>query len=139
MQQNYYSMNILWILALSCAKAAVILLVIAIKPLRAFRLTAYGLLGLTAVWSLGSLFVFALQCSPDRWALGPGDGNTCVDQKLMQIIVRIVDIVIDLAIVVLPAFMMQSVQVSQSKKMMVVVLFAVRLRQAYKTHSLPSG
>jgi hypothetical protein len=131
-------MNILWLLALSCAKAAVVLLIIAIKPLRAFRLAAYGLLGVTALWGLGSLFVFALQCSPDRWALGPGDGNTCVDQHLMQIVVRIVDIAIDLAIIVLPGFMMQSVQVSQSKKLMVILLFAVRLAYA-PFYLLPSS
>lgn len=120
-------MNILWVLALTCAKAAVILLIIAIKPQRFLQLTAYGLLAVTVLWGLASTFILAFQCNPDRWALGPNKENTCVDQHMMQVVVRVFDIAIDLAIVILPGVMMRSVQTSPGKKIVVILLFATRL------------
>lgn len=120
-------MTIMWVLALTCAKAAVILLIITIRPQRALQRIAYGLLGATGLWGVSSTLAVALQCSPDRWALGPSEENTCVDQHMVQVIVRIVDIAIDLAIVLLPGVIMRSVQTTPDKKLIVILLFATRL------------
>lgn len=121
----------LLILSLACAKAAVTLLVIAIKPLRLVMYACYAMLGLIAVWAVAGVFVLAFQCSgPDRWVLGPTSGpnaETCIDQYAMQIALRAIDIATDVGIVLLPGFMMRSVQVSVGKRWIVVVLFATRL------------
>ncbi|OCT54487.1 hypothetical protein CLCR_00856 [Cladophialophora carrionii] len=125
----FFASNILLILALAGAKAAVTLLVIAIKPLRFVMLACYALLGLIAVWAVAGVFVLGFQCSgPDRWVLGPSSGpETCIDQYAMQVALRTVDIATDVGIVLLPAVMMRSVQVSAAKRWVVVLLFAVRL------------
>ncbi|OAL30249.1 hypothetical protein AYO20_08823 [Fonsecaea nubica] len=126
----FFASNILLILALACAKAAVTLLIIAIKPLRAIMFACYGMLGCIALWGVVSVFVVAFQCSPNRWSLGPSSGpdaQTCIDQYAMQVAVRAVDIAIDVGIVLLPALMMRSVQVPNAKRWMVVTLFAIRL------------
>lgn len=59
--------------------------------------------------------------------MGPNASNTCVSQRAMQITIRSIDALIDVAIVLLPIFMMQSVQTSFSKKLWVVALFATRM------------
>jgi hypothetical protein len=127
----FYASNILLILSLACAKAAVTLLVIAIKPLRFVMYACYGMLGLIGVWALASVLVLGLQCSaPNRWALGPTSGpnaETCIDQYAMLVAIRVIDIGIDVGIILLPGLMMRSVQVSANKRWMVVMLFATRL------------
>ena len=129
--QLFYASNILLILALACAKAAVTLLVIAIKPLRYVMWACYAMLGLIAVWAVAGVFVLALQCSgPNRWVLGPASGSngeTCIDQHAMLIALRVIDIATDVGIVLLPGLMMWGVQVSAQKRWVVVLLFAVRL------------
>lgn len=120
-------MNILLVLSLASAKAALTLLVIAIIPPTPLRQAAYGVLGVTAFWGITSAFALGFQCSPDRWALGPAEGNTCVNQYTLQASIKGVDVAIDIAIILLPIFMMRSVQVSQRKRIMVMVLFSIRL------------
>ncbi|EXJ65321.1 hypothetical protein A1O7_01662 [Cladophialophora yegresii CBS 114405] len=125
----FFASNILLILALASAKAAVTLLVIAIKPLRFVMLACYAMLGLIAVWAVAGVFVLGFQCSaPHRWVLGPGSGpETCIDQYAMQVALRAIDIATDVGIVLLPAFMMRSVQVATAKRWVVVLLFGIRL------------
>jgi hypothetical protein len=127
--QLFFASNILLVLALASAKAAVTLLIIAIKPLRFVMLACYAMLGLIAVWCVVGVFVLGFQCSgPDRWVLGPNSGpETCIDQYAMQVALRTIDIATDVGIVILPAFMMRSVQVNAGKRWMVILLFAIRL------------
>lgn len=120
-------MNILLVLSLACAKAAVTLLVAAITSSARLRQAAYGVLGVIAVWAIASTFALGFQCSPDRWALGPSEDNTCIDQYTLQASIRGVDIALDIAIIVLPIFMMRSVQVSQQKRLLVMLMFGTRL------------
>ena len=64
----------------------------------------------------------------NRWVLSPGSGpETCIDQYAMQVALRAIDVATDVGIVMLPGFMMKSVQVATGKKWMVVLLFAIRL------------
>jgi hypothetical protein len=115
------------VLSLACAKIAVTLLIISIKPLKVVMFASYGVVAFCALWGIASAVTLSLQCSPDRWALGPSDRNTCVEQHTMQIIIRACDIASDLAIVVLPIAMMQAVQTSTLKRTVVILLFALRI------------
>jgi hypothetical protein len=115
------------ILAVASAKAAVTLLVIAIKPLKNVMYGCYGMLGFIAVWAVASVFALAFQCSPNHWALGPSDTDTCVNQYALQVAIRSLDIASDVGIVLLPALMMRTVLVSRDKRWMVILLFSLRL------------
>ncbi|KAJ9656657.1 hypothetical protein H2198_004776 [Neophaeococcomyces mojaviensis] len=127
LSKDYFAANILLYPALVCAKATVILLIITIKPQRRVLLASQALLGVSIIWGLASVIAISLQCSPSRWVMGPNASNTCVSQRAMQITIRSIDALIDVAIVLLPIFMMQSVQTSFSKKLWVVALFATRM------------
>ena len=117
--------------ALAFAKASLTLMIIAIKPLRWVMLACYGMLVFISLWGIASIFALAFQCNPDRWSLAPNpDTNpqtTCVDQYTMQLAIRVLDIMSDVVLVVLPVFMMQAVQVTWRKRWLVIGLFALRL------------
>ena len=114
-------------MALASAKAAVTLLVIAIKPLKGVMFACYAMLAFIGLWGVASVFAVAFQCSPTRWVLGPSASHTCVDQYSMQVAIRALDILSDVGIVLLPALMMRTVQVNREKRLMVILLFSLRL------------
>jgi hypothetical protein len=90
-------------------------------------MTLYGVMGISALWGIASIFVVAFQCSPTRWALGPTSRDTCFDQAAAQIGIKAVDMATDVALAILPAIMMHNVQVSLDKRLMVVLMFGLRL------------
>lgn len=90
-------------------------------------MTLYGVMGISVVWAVASIFTVAFQCSPNRWVLGPTAENTCFDQAAAQIGIKAVDILTDLALSGLPALMMSNVQVSMEKRLVVVLMFGLRL------------
>jgi hypothetical protein len=90
----------------------------------------YGTLAFILTWGVASASVLALQCSPNRWALGPSSGpdpQTCIHQYAMQMTIRAMDIASDLVLVALPVCMMQTVQVGREKRQMVNMLFGLRI------------
>ena len=95
--------------------------------MRWVRISSYALLAISVLWSLAATFVVALQCSPTRWVLGPSGTDTCIDQHAAQIAIRVIDIVTDIALAILPAFMMAGLQTKFSIRLSVSLVFAVRL------------
>jgi len=123
--QAMYTANILLIVVLAAAKASVTHLIIAINPSRKLVYSCYGVLGLVGAWTIASIFALAFQCDlPHTWN---SKGNTCVDRFAMNVGVHALNIITDCIIVVIPFIMMQSVQVSMSKRFVVSGLFAARL------------
>lgn len=118
-------------MALAGTKASITLLIISIKPARPVLLACYGVLGVIGAWAVAGILGFAFQCSLNRpWVLGPNTAlgqETCVDQYALQLGLGAVNILTDLAIVALPFFMMQNVQVASTKRWMVSALFALRI------------
>lgn len=125
--QSYLTSSILLVLALACAKATVIVFIINIKPQRLVRLASFAILGASVLWGVASAIAIALQCGPNRWVMGPDSNNTCVNQRAMQVAIRASDALLDVAIVMLPVFMMVQVQTSSSKRFWVITLFATRI------------
>jgi hypothetical protein len=101
--------------------------VIAIKPRKTVLYASWGVLAFGVIWGIASSIAFALQCSPNRWAMGPSEENTCVDQYMLQIVVRSCDAANDLAIIALPIAMMRTVQTSRWKRWVVIGLFGLRV------------
>jgi hypothetical protein len=121
----------LLIAALAATKASITLLIISIKPSRPVMMACYGVLGVIGAWAIAGIVGFAFQCSlPRPWVLGPNTAlgqETCVDQYALQLGLGAVNVLTDLAIVALPFFMMQNVQVASTKRLMVSALFALRI------------
>lgn len=109
------------------SKIAVALLIIAVQPDERIAAAMYGLVGTIAVWGIAAVLVVALQCSPTRWSLGPTEENTCINQLSAQVGLRVVDIITDIALAVSPALMMIRVQMSMDKRLIVALMFGLRL------------
>lgn len=120
-----YAASMLVIGVLAASKASVTHLVIAINPSRKLVLACYGTLGLVLAWTIASVFALAFQCDlPQPWN---SKGNKCVDRFALNVGIHALNIFTDCVIVAIPFIMMQSVQVSMSKRFVVSGLFAARL------------
>lgn len=126
-RQYYYASNILLFLSLAASKCSIALLIITIQPDKRIGYAFYALMGLVVVWAIAAVFVTAFQCGPNRWVLGPTDTDTCIDQLSAQIAIRAVDIVTDIILAISPAFMMIKVQMSMDKRLVVALMFGLRL------------
>lgn len=125
--QYYYASNILLFLSLAASKCAIALLIITIQPNKRIGFAFYALMGFVVVWAIAAVLVAAFQCGPNRWVLGPTDTDTCIDQLSPQIAIRAIDIVTDIILAISPAFMMMKVQMSMDKRLVVALMFGLRL------------
>lgn len=125
--QGYYASNILLYLSLTCSKCSFALLVISIQPARWVCLSLYGALGLSVIWGVTAAFVMAFQCGPTRWDFGPRDETVCIDQFAAQAGLKLTDMLLDIALALLPTLMIIKVQVPTSKRVIVALIFGARL------------
>jgi hypothetical protein len=114
-------------LSLAASKCSVALLIIDIQPRRWITTTLYCILAIVISWAIAATFMIALQCGPNHWTLGPTSIDTCIDQFEAQVGLRVVDISTDVALTVLPAIMMAGVQVSTAKRLIVILMFGIRI------------
>jgi len=101
--------------------------VVAIKPKRWVAIALHGVIAVTAAWAIAAILTVALQCGPTRWVMGPTKDDTCIDQYSALIGLRVVDILTDLALSVLPAVMVSGIQMPLSKRLIVAFMFGLRV------------
>jgi hypothetical protein len=94
---------------------------------KVYKYAPQSVLIYTALWALASVFAVSFQCSPDRHALGPGNGTTCVDQFALHAGIRVTDAISEIAVVLLPIFVMWKLQTTLQKRLLVIALFSTRL------------
>lgn len=90
-------------------------------------ISLYTICAVSSIWAICAVVVTAMQCGPDRWALGPTDNNSCIDQYAAKLGLGLIDIATDIALAVLPGIMMLSVQVSWPKRATVASMFGLRI------------
>lgn len=129
-RQAYFAANLLLYPSIAASKASVALLVIAIKPKRWIVVALYGVIGIVVAWGIAGVLITALQCGPTRWTLGPTESDTCIDQYAAQLALKAVDMLTDVALSLLPAAMMATVQTAVEKRIIVALMFAFRLAYA---------
>jgi hypothetical protein len=96
-----------------------------LSPYRSVWILCQILLLVIALWTTSGIFALAFQCElPKPWISAPG---RCIDQQAMYIALDTINIITDVALVVLPIFMIWSVQTSLKTKLQVVGLFGVRI------------
>ncbi|KAK6369787.1 hypothetical protein LTS17_009237 [Exophiala oligosperma] len=120
-----YAGQLLTIFTLICAKLAVSRLILTIRPKQPVRLATYATEGIAILWAVTSIFALAFQCDvPNPWIQGPG---RCVNLKGLYYYVGIFNLLTDLALVILPVFVVSGLQLKMSKKLFVFSLFATRI------------
>ncbi|KAK6423102.1 hypothetical protein LTR95_016592 [Oleoguttula sp. CCFEE 5521] len=123
-----YATDIIMILALTAAKVSIIALITSIQPLKPVRVGCYVLLATVGIWCVSTTFALAFQCSlPQPWTTNDGTNSTCIQQLALQAYICILNILTDVAVVALAAWMMYGVQTAVRRKLTVSALFGLRL------------
>ncbi|KAF2217705.1 hypothetical protein CERZMDRAFT_92360 [Cercospora zeae-maydis SCOH1-5] len=125
--QFFLAANVLSYPALAFSKCSVALLIISIQPQRWIIASLYGVCAISIVWAIVAAAVTATQCGPHRWVLGHTDHDSCIDQYAAQVGIKLVDIITDVALVVLPIAMILSVQFSVWNRFVVSFMFGMRI------------
>ncbi|KAL2364494.1 hypothetical protein RJZ56_002539 [Blastomyces dermatitidis] len=121
----FYASQILALASLACSKAALTLLIIYIKPLTAVLYACRGLLGAIAAWSIAGVVALAAQCdAPRPWDFSQG---RCVNQQALYIGLGALSIITDVALVILPFFLVFQVQLPTRKRLTIVSFFCIRI------------
>lgn len=93
------------------------------------RRTTYVLMVLVTLFGLGNTFSMAFQCKPIRffWDGWKGDiaGSCGLDVRLFGFIRGAIEIVLDLAILILPLPVLANLQMSTKKKLQIMSMFCV--------------
>ena len=122
--QDIYAAPMLFVVSSAFAKASVVFFVMKITPQREIHLACYTLLAIISAWGLGFIFALAFQCElPRPWIVD----STCVDRRKLFLALGILNILTDLALVIVPIMMLWRVQSKAAKKWQVMALFASRI------------
>lgn len=122
----YYAASILAILVQCLTKISTCLWIGIINPYEKVKIANYILMSLTGAWTVSGLFALAFACGlPHPWRAT--EGGVCTPFESIQIYNGVLNILTDLAICILPVFMMWRVQTSMRKKSAVCALFASRI------------
>jgi len=130
-RQALYAASILTLAVLTTAKASVALLLVAIRPPKPVLIRSYVFVGLVVAWCLSGSIAIAFQCRPPSMAFsGSSDDKACIDKYALQLSVGTMDILTDVAIVVLAYYTMRGVQITLRRRASIVALFGLRLMYA---------
>lgn len=119
---------------LSTAKASVALLLVAIQPPKPVVIGSYVFVGAILAWCFGGSIAIAFQCHPpSRAFFGTSSDETCLDRYALQLSLGVMDILADVAVIVLAYFTMRGVQITARRRASIVALFGLRLMYAKHT------
>jgi hypothetical protein len=89
---------------------------------------SYFFVGLVVAWCFSGSIAIAFQCRPPSMAFsGSPNDKACVDRYALQLSMGTVDILTDVAIVVLAYYTMRGVQITLRRRASIVALFGLRL------------
>lgn len=101
----------LYAIGLGLIKCSICLMLIRIFFVKHFRIAGYSVIAFCTAWALMTILIAFLLCRPldYDWNLLPTTGH-CGDPRSAYAAVGIVDIVSDMAILILPLFMIWNLQ-----------------------------
>ncbi|KAF2400461.1 hypothetical protein EJ06DRAFT_431544 [Trichodelitschia bisporula] len=136
-----YAADILYIFTVALGKISTCELVARLTRKREHLIASRAVAGIIAVWGVGSMFAIGLRCLPHPWDLL----DRCSSFTSHWSGVLIVGCVLELALVLLPAYLVWSLQMPVKSKMIVIGAFSsrvlilpmaiARLSELYRIHS----
>ncbi|PVH83110.1 hypothetical protein DL98DRAFT_413706 [Cadophora sp. DSE1049] len=120
-----YTSQLLYIPALALGKLSTVVYLRALSPVVRFAIVNQAIEAFVAVWALASEFAIAFQCAlPTPWAIIT---SKCFNTVAFWNVTGVLDILSDLAIIILPGYLVWRVQMPTSKKVLVIVVFGTRM------------
>lgn len=123
--QASYASDILFICTLYLAKCAVVLLFLRLSPERKHKTASKIILGLSTVFTIASIFMISIDCNISHpWLFIE---SHCTGAWLRWEIFAAFDIFTEVLLGLMPFAIIRSLQMSWSKKYMILMAFSLRL------------
>lgn len=117
-----------YITALSLTKVSILFFYLKVFPGRTFRYIVYTLIACNICYAVVFDFLLAFQCHPISGAWLSWDGQfdaKCISINLLGWSAAAINIVLDLAVIILPLPELFRLSMSLKKKIQIVMMFAV--------------
>ncbi|KAJ5660053.1 hypothetical protein N7507_006504 [Penicillium longicatenatum] len=121
-----YVAQILLIVTIALSKISSGLLFKSTLTSREYTWANMTLIGVISAWAIGSILALALRCSlptPWEWNLP----EKCIDQAALFQTIAALNIITDVALVVLPCVLLRNVQISRWKRFRIMALIASKI------------
>ena len=118
--------QLLWVSSNTFVRVSVLLLYISLFPSRMFRILTWTLFGINVAFGLSVIIQTLLICHPVafNWDVTI-KGGTCANQKLADLTIGIVNILLDVCTVALPMPTLWGLHLTTKKKVMLCGIFSL--------------
>jgi hypothetical protein len=108
----------------SFAKLSILVFYLRLSPQRGFRLAVYTLIGIVSAYTISYVFVLIFMCNPphSQWDLTAN--GTCLDKTGPFMTFSVANIMIDLAILIIPMHVVIPLQMPKKQKVSLLFIFA---------------
>lgn len=122
--QATYGIEFLYATCLGCTKISLVITMMRVFFVRKFQIAAWAVITMCFMWMLFTILIGLFICwpVPMNWNANT-EGGRCGDQMTAFAAVGVVDLVTDLAIIILPVPMSLSLQLKWRHKMALLVVF----------------
>ncbi|KAK7747570.1 hypothetical protein SLS62_009069 [Diatrype stigma] len=124
----YFFDEIVYIAALGLTKISILFFYLKVFPKRSFRICAWVLIGLNLAYFLAYDFLLIFQCQPipGAWRVWDGEFEAkCISINVLGWSAAVINIVLDLAVIILPLPELFRLSMSMKKRVQIVAMFAV--------------
>ncbi|KAH7138367.1 hypothetical protein B0J11DRAFT_13764 [Dendryphion nanum] len=124
-EKGLYASTLLYVLTLGISKISILLFLRKLFHTKAHKLATTLLNSIVICWTVAITISVAFECSlPTPWERFSAK---CVPMKPFWISATAIDIATDLALILLPIFIVSTLQIELRKKMIIIAIFASRL------------
>ncbi|KAF1933714.1 CFEM domain-containing protein [Didymella exigua CBS 183.55] len=124
----YYFGEIFYVVALGISKISILFFYLRVFPEKGFRRLIYGIMGLSAAYTIAFFLATLLQCMPISYAWTQWDGlheGKCNNIHLQGWIAAGINIMLDGIVMVLPLKHLAGLNMNLRRKLMVMAMFSV--------------
>ncbi|CZT43051.1 related to integral membrane protein [Rhynchosporium secalis] len=120
-----YTSQLLYIPALGLAKLSTVVYLRALSPAAGFVIVNQIIEAFVVLWAFSTEFAIAFQCTlPTPWEFITSE---CFNTTTMWNVTGFLDILTDIAIILLPGYLVWRLRMPKSKKVLVVIIFGFRI------------
>ena len=121
---------IAWAVAVFFIRASILVLYIRIFLTNSFRITCYVVHGFNAAFFVCTIISTCLICRPISYTWDQSTKGTCGNQKSLELFIGIFNLLLDVALVILPMPVLWGLQMAISKKVVLSCMFGLGVMYA---------
>lgn len=121
-------LQFLWVLSLSCTKISILFLYLRIFPVRWLIISSYTTMSIIVAWAIATILAGCLICRPFAFNWDKAiPGGYCGNQVSSFTATGVINLVTDVAVLVLPMSSLYKLQMALYKKITLITVFGLGL------------